>query len=144
MELCHRESQQNFEEVHSRLKRGDIVGVKGKPGEMMWWHVLVCDVVSYVLMILCSEDQEGRAKHSAFRDNPSLPLPSHAATPSFWSQGQRDSFQAALPWPDLEPECYTKVCHQVWVFVYYQVVCACVDYQVLHKSPSPGVRCECV
>ena len=30
----YRESQQNFEEVHSRLKRGDIVGVKGKPG--MW------------------------------------------------------------------------------------------------------------
>ena len=30
---CYRESLQNFEEVHSRLKRGDIVGVKGKPGE---------------------------------------------------------------------------------------------------------------
>lgn len=31
-------SKQDFEEVHGRLKRGDIVGVMGKPGE----HVLAC------------------------------------------------------------------------------------------------------
>lgn len=29
----YRESKQNFEEVHSRLRRGDIVGVTGKPGK---------------------------------------------------------------------------------------------------------------
>ena len=29
--LC-RESEQNFEETHDRLKRGDMVGVTGKPG----------------------------------------------------------------------------------------------------------------
>lgn len=28
-----RESKQDFEEIHSRLRRGDIVGVTGKPGK---------------------------------------------------------------------------------------------------------------
>ena len=28
-----RATEQNFEEVHGRIKRGDIVGIKGKPGE---------------------------------------------------------------------------------------------------------------
>ena len=28
----YRETEENFEEVHGRLKRGDIIGVTGSPG----------------------------------------------------------------------------------------------------------------
>ncbi len=47
VDIDFRESKQDFEEIHGRLRRGDIIGVKGSPGE---GHVAVRGVVAFALI----------------------------------------------------------------------------------------------
>ena len=44
-----RQSEENFEEVHGRLKRGDVIGVTGCPGELGAVYIYTCIHVAYAL-----------------------------------------------------------------------------------------------
>jgi len=77
--LTCRASEQNFEEVHSRLKRGDILGITGNPGEL-------CNITTHASNLFYSpspthrKDQERGTEHSPPGGDPAGPLPAYAAT----------------------------------------------------------------
>lgn len=93
--LTCRASEQNFEEVHSRFKRGDILGITGNPGEL-------CNITTHASTLFYSpspthrKDQERGTEHSPPGGDPAGPLPAYAATLALWPEGQRDSLQAKV------------------------------------------------
>lgn len=46
-----RASEQDFTEVHNKIRRGDIIGVKGKPGYYMYICKYILHLHSYIFLI---------------------------------------------------------------------------------------------
>lgn len=96
--LTCRASEQNFEEVHSRLKRGDILGITGNPGELS--NITAANPrasnLFYSPFPTHRKDQERGTEHSPPGGDPAGPLPAYASTLALWPEGQRDSLQAKV------------------------------------------------
>lgn len=96
--IRHYPSEEAFLETNDKVKRGDIVGVRGKPGK--WLQCLDLHRTSAILRqgsadIFCSfichyfrKDKERRTQYYSYRDCSPLSVSTPASSFVLWGQGQ--------------------------------------------------------
>jgi lysyl-tRNA synthetase class 2 len=89
--MSYFKSQEEYETINERLRRGDIIGCKGHPGKM--FDAAKCHLFTNSDLIIRRKNKEGRIINNSPRDHSFDSVPSSSASSSLWFERQGNKVQ---------------------------------------------------